>query len=260
MGYITALDLHNSTGIYIIYVPHNNSIYVGSTTQSYKVRFLAHRKCMVKGKHINQRIQNIYNKHGIGVFDFIPLDIVRGDDLEYIYDIEQDWINYFRLNTNMQVLNLSSVIANNYTDPLRIEKIRIAKTKNTYNGLVGPDKVVYNNITNLKEFAERHGMKFADLHQVFIGKRKSCNGWHLIGNEDYRKTPIYAFVSPDGIVFQNITNLKMFCKKHNLLDSKMCIVWSEKRKSHKGWLKDFSFTVTYRDVRYNTDKVSYEIS
>ena len=44
----------------------------------------------------------------------------------------------------------------------------------------------------------------------------------------------YAFINPDGDIIK-IYNLKQFCKKNNLSDSKMVLVNQRKRNHHKGW-------------------------
>lgn len=44
-----------------------------------------------------------------------------------------------------------------------------------------------------------------------------------------------AIVSPDGIVYSNITNIKEFCGEHSLQSTNLGAVLNGRRKSHKGW-------------------------
>lgn len=44
-----------------------------------------------------------------------------------------------------------------------------------------------------------------------------------------------GFVSPDGVVFQDIHNLAAFCREHGLLTTHMLKVHMGKRHQHRGW-------------------------
>lgn len=44
-----------------------------------------------------------------------------------------------------------------------------------------------------------------------------------------------SFVSPDGIIHENVYNLAEFCRQHNLSSSKMILVKQGKRNHHRGW-------------------------
>ena len=237
-------------GIYTIYAKYNNSIYIGSTRKSFYTRFYAHKKSLEKNNHGNSRLQHIYNKYGLDALVFSPLDIFSEQDLEFIYEIEQDWLDYFRNDLNFGVLNLSNVVSVDYVDPDRSEKLRVANTKYVYSNLVDPDNNVHNNITNLRAFAKYHNLNVGSLRYLVKNKRKAYNGWHLLGNEDFRKTPIYSFVSPEGIIISDIHSLKDFCATYSLQEPKMCNVWKGKRKSHKGWTKDYTFGEKFRSKRY----------
>lgn len=46
-----------------------------------------------------------------------------------------------------------------------------------------------------------------------------------------------GFVSPDGVVFENIYNLSSFCREHNLQLTSMWQVDKGIRRQHKGWKK-----------------------
>lgn len=53
-------------------------------------------------------------------------------------------------------------------------------------------------------------------------------------NDDLAK--IYeGFISPNGVIYENVFNLHTFCQEHNLQISNMCEVASGKQYAHKGW-------------------------
>ena len=46
-----------------------------------------------------------------------------------------------------------------------------------------------------------------------------------------------GFVSPDGVLYENVYNLAGFCREHGLSQAKMCQVHLEQRNHHQGWSK-----------------------
>lgn len=42
-------------------------------------------------------------------------------------------------------------------------------------------------------------------------------------------------ISPNGVIYRNIRNVKEFCREHNLFDTCFGMVLKGKRQSHKGW-------------------------
>lgn len=44
-----------------------------------------------------------------------------------------------------------------------------------------------------------------------------------------------AILSPEGIVYSNITNIKEFCREHSLQNTNLGAVLNGHRKTHKGW-------------------------
>lgn len=54
----------NSSGIYILRSPVSHKIYVGSSYNVYK-RWNQHKRLLVRGKHGNKYLQNVWNKDGL---------------------------------------------------------------------------------------------------------------------------------------------------------------------------------------------------
>ena len=65
----------NVGGVYLIKYTRTNHYYVGSTA-SFISRFSSHRRQLETKKHRNFILQRIYNKHGLGAFEFIILEVV----------------------------------------------------------------------------------------------------------------------------------------------------------------------------------------
>lgn len=58
---------------------------------------------------------------------------------------------------------------------------------------------------------------------------------------DFSLNPL---VSPDGVVYNNVFNMKQFCKENNLSAGSLFLVISGKRKSHKSWHLKFNNNLT----------------
>ncbi|MCA6430274.1 MAG: GIY-YIG nuclease family protein [Cytophagales bacterium] len=90
------------TGIYKIECI-DGRCYIGSTTQSFRKRWLKHISQLSKNKHHSKYLQNIYNKHGIEFFSFSILEVV--EDKAEIIGKEQYWID--NLNPELNMLKLA---------------------------------------------------------------------------------------------------------------------------------------------------------
>lgn len=69
------------------------------------------------------------------------------------------------------------------------------------------------------------------LSNIFKGKKPSQNA--IKASIEYNQKT-YTLLSPDGTLI-TFTNMKEFCKENNLSNSKLCLVASGKRRTHKGW-------------------------
>lgn len=101
-------------------------------------------------------------------------------------------------------------------------------------GFISPDGAIYEDIANLSQFSEDHGLIPSAMSMVHAGKIGHHRGWRRIGGE-YKRC--FAFVSPDGIRHENILNLAEFSRQHGLNKDAMSLVHNDKRIQHRGWTK-----------------------
>jgi len=97
-------------------------------------------------------------------------------------------------------------------------------------------------IYDLKRFCKENGLHSGCMYDVASTKRKSHKGWTTEESRKIKKKnhkvwyKNYTFLSPENEII-HISNLKNFCIENNLKAGNMYSVYSEKRKSHKGWIK-----------------------
>jgi group I intron endonuclease len=100
-------------GIYIIQsISHPERIYVGSAINIFN-RWSSHKTALVKNKHINSKLQNHYNKYGIGDLNFEIIESQVYIDNNHFLSREQMWMIRFRHGTKwLPYFNLSPVAGN----------------------------------------------------------------------------------------------------------------------------------------------------
>lgn len=78
------------TGIYKITNLVDNKFYIGSSKKDIKQRWNRHKWELKNNRHGNKKLQNAYNKYGLGSFKFEILEIVN--DIDLIPEIEKKYI------------------------------------------------------------------------------------------------------------------------------------------------------------------------
>lgn len=135
---------------------------------------------------------------------------------------------------------MRSKTAERWKDP-EYRKNIATKNSKSWNGFVSPDGMEYRDIVNLSEFCKTHNLAMSAMHLVAKGKLNHHQGWMLIERPIDAPKPraiknsIFEFLSPDGDIYENITNLRSFCEEHNLAYRTMAMVYSGKVISHRGW-------------------------
>jgi group I intron endonuclease len=77
------------SGIYTIKSLHNEMVYVGSSSNVHK-RWAEHRSYLKADKHPNRYLQNTYNKHGYGCFEW---EVVESCKVQELLERETYWIS-----------------------------------------------------------------------------------------------------------------------------------------------------------------------
>ena len=93
-----------SKGVYAIQNVQSGKYYVGSTSQSFQIRWRNHKTDLKKNRHHNKHLQNSFNLHG-DVFVFEILQYCDEQSFSDLWKIEDYWIN--KLNSYEEGYNLS---------------------------------------------------------------------------------------------------------------------------------------------------------
>lgn len=88
-------------GIYAIRNLNNGKMYVGSSLDCMR-RFSEHRTRLVRGAHVNAKLQSAWNKHGAMAFEFVVIaSVLCVDDLASIEQLFLDDLDVVRAGYNL---------------------------------------------------------------------------------------------------------------------------------------------------------------
>jgi group I intron endonuclease len=236
--------------VYSIVNKINDATYIGSAIGNGNSRWIRHKKDLKANNHHNIHLQRAYNKHGINNFEFIVLENV---DNKFILTKEQKYLddrkkNYpANLNYNIcwtagncsgRQFSVASIkqMSNSHlgkTIPATVRE-QMSKTwgekaNKTYTLISPENKTV--DFRNIRKFCRDNGLENGAIGLLLKGEIYYYKGWV----KDYSHT--YSFISPEGIVHENITNLTNFCVEHDLRMKGMSKLHRNGVKSYYGWTK-----------------------
>jgi group I intron endonuclease len=81
-------------GVYLIFCLGSQKVYVGQST-SVKRRITDHQGKLKSNRHKNLHLQNAYNKYGVDMFVFRPLEYPEDTSPENLTLREQYWIDFY---------------------------------------------------------------------------------------------------------------------------------------------------------------------
>lgn len=81
-------------GIYLIFCLANQRAYIGQSV-NVKKRIANHQGSLKRGSHYNEYLQKAYDKYGVDMFVFRPLEYPEDTSVENLTAREQYWIDQF---------------------------------------------------------------------------------------------------------------------------------------------------------------------
>ena len=239
--------------IYSIVNKINNATYIGSAVGNGKSRWIRHKTDLKANIHHSSYLQRAYNKYGKNEFEF---SILKNVDDDQILIEEQKYLDYRKanyptnLNYNMcwiagncsgrqfttKTINQMSKSHLGKTVPLTVRE-QMSKTwgekaNKTYELITPENKHV--TFTNIRQFCRENKLDNVSISLLLNNKIYYYKGWV----KDYSHS--YSFISPDGIIYKNITNLTNFCDEHNLKMKGMSKLHCGGVKSYFKWTKNIN--------------------
>lgn len=108
---------------------------------------------------------------------------------------------------------------------------------------ISPDGFLYSNIVNLSDFCSKESLDVSAMWHVWKGELSHYKGWRkyiwqelTIFTETIRADNVpHTIISPDGVVYNDVRNLKRFCNENGLNYSGLRSVVIGECHQYKGW-------------------------
>jgi group I intron endonuclease len=195
------------SGIYRIINTINGKSYIGSSSNLPK-RKIGHFCNLRCNKHNNKHLQSAWNKYGEPAFVFEVLLTCHSDLLIWY---EQQFINAL-----MPEYNIYTTIGN---QPRGYSLSEETKRKLS---MAKKGKPAHPN--TVAALYLRKGKKFTEEHRQNLSKAHSGRGGI-----------IPTILGPDGIKYNDINNIRQFCREHNLYPAGLNAVIKGKYTQHHGY-------------------------
>lgn len=215
--------------IYVILNTETQTPYVGSTFDLQK-RWNDHKNKLAKDKHYNIHLQRSYNKYGITAFTYSVIEQCE-DDKEYVEELETFYIQTYKeiYGSSFNIVKFGEQnkgMRMSEETKQRISKaVRIWQANPEYRRRVSEEsKDWFSNDSN-KEL-HRQACKDA-LKRPEVKERNRLRAAKEWGN----------LISPDGVIYLNVTDLLNFSKQHELSYTSLKNVCKGFRENYKGWKK-----------------------
>lgn len=223
-------------GIYKLNFAGTNKCYIGQSVNIIK-RFNEHTNNMRKGiaKH---KLQEAFNNYGTATLEILveglsekELDSAEFEAIQ-IYDAVNSGFNTLTFPGTPDIRGHKSTHAkltkDQYVEIFRLladtdmQVMDIADVMDTSKTIVGK---IFTGTTHLWLYEE-----YPEYAQKILDKRVVGRYYTKVALEDR------VLISPTNEVVK-LTNIREFCREHNLNSAHISSVLSGKRKSHKGWKK-----------------------
>jgi len=226
------------SGVYQIRCLITGQIYIGSAVNML-ARWAEHRRSMRRGAHVNQHLQQAWNKYGEENFEFTVVEYVKR---AFLLRIEQEWIDKSQCSDRRIGFNIAPVAGS----PPPGQRAQV------WEGFIDPDGNQVT-ITNLHDFCRKNGLHIRSMQELASGnsRMRSYRGWMHKNSLHQRKhiRTFEGFVDPHGRPVGPITNLYAFCRERGLDDTSMYDVAKGKSLSYRGW--------TYQNNRESKREKTY---
>jgi len=176
-----------------------------------------------------------FSLFGSRVFKIVPIEF--SNDRQVLYKLEQEWIDKLHPEYNA----VQSALGWDYIRDETKEKISIS-VKKLWDDPEYREK--HCKPRNWKDgIPNRTGVKLSDetkdkIRQANLGSNNPNWGTHRSKESRDKLAKTYkGVVSPDGIIYSPIINLREFCSVHVLDNGSMSKVLNGKINAYKGWIK-----------------------
>lgn len=245
--WLRGLKIPSSSGIYLIKNLINNKKYTGKST-NLADRWSHHKSELRNNYHINNYLQNAWNKYGENAFVFIIIENCQIEDLgkRETFWIEKLQTMSYQNGYNIEIPTLDGGKLMNDETKDKIGRANTGKKRSleqleklskSHMGQNPWNKgVPMSEISKSKLSESLKGLQAGEKHHMFGKKHSQETLEKMVAikmGKTFRAKP-FKIKNPNGEIIEG-ENLKKFCKENNLNNSHIGAVIKGHRKHHKGW-------------------------
>lgn len=228
------------SGVYIIKNKITGDVYVGSSSNPI-TRWNQHKYVLRHKSGRNPLLQEAWDKYGEDAFELKILALVPEDQLLIV---EQQLIDGFKpaYNISLEIGKFPPSWEEYRKTPEYKERVSRSVRKLWKNPEYRERCLPKNNWKNGKS-SNRLGAKLSDetkekLRQANLGSNNPNYGKHRSKESRNKLAKTYiGVISPDGIIYSPIINLRDFCSRHSLDTGSMSRLLNGKINAYKGWIR-----------------------
>jgi hypothetical protein len=226
-------------GIYVLKFNGTNKVYIGQS-ENISYRFRKHLEKMCRGETA-LKLQKAYNMYGEPRLEILlecspsELNYNEKEAIEIYNAVENGFNTAKEPDIHLRGdKNGASKYSNNDVSKVLDYLLDVLLSYKDIEALTGVKENTVRHIANseshmwLKEVYPEKYAKMLEVKPLRISMRTSAG---------YKGKTYPALISPEGVVYDNINNVSIFAREHNLDGSSITKILNKRPKyhSHKGW-------------------------
>ena len=246
-----ANDLAKKSGIYMLLNKINGKRYIGSS-KNLRARLWEHRSLLRHNKHINQHLQNAWNKYGEINFDY---SIIEFCDENIRYEKEQFYVDAIKPEYNISIVNVEmpdvSLESRQKLSETRKRKMatgEIALTNNKHIFVYYKDGSFVGEWVSIRKAAASLHLRNNHISEVLHGRYSQYKGYKFFLEKQEKVEPFEKltnsgkierrkwFIVTDGIETLRFLGLKEIAKYFNTTVKTIRIYSGRKHKLRKKYM------------------------
>lgn len=225
-----------TSGIYLLNFDGTHKVYIGQSNDI-EYRYIQHKTKFTKNKH-SIKLQEAYNIYGMPWLEILEECSENINDREnyYIklYNSVEDGFNTQEEAGSWPIQPGDSNPQSKYSnEQIELAFMMLVHCKDMSCQDISNESGVSRGMVKMISRGASHTWlkdKYPEEYSILV-TTKNNNSRESI----YKHTGYPPLISPEGVIYNNITNVKSFCEEHGLTQVRVSAMYLGRQAQHKGW-------------------------